>query len=129
LLISPVGCSNKLSSTLRAQTMTAEPPKKIYKKDESPSTLRKKSKKLEESRDDWKNKNRERQESLKALKKKFEEIKVVRDCLRLDCLKNANDLKDAEEKIEDLEGQLIKERFEKLHLYEQIEELKKKPKK
>jgi len=106
--------------------MTSEEPKKKYKKDETASSLRKKSKKLEESRNDWKDKNRERQESLKALKKQFKETKAVQDCLRIDCLKNANDLKVCEEKIKDLEQELIKERFEKLHLYEKIEELKKK---
>jgi hypothetical protein len=106
-----------------------EPKKKKYKKDETPSSLRKKNKKLENSRDDWKDKNRERQESLKALKKQFNETKAVQDCLRLDCLKKANDLKECEEKIKDLEQEIVNERFEKLHLYEEIEALKKKFKK
>lgn len=109
--------------------MTSEEPKKKYKKNETASTLRKKSKKLEESRDDWKDKNRERQQSLKALKKQFKETKAVQDCLRLDCLKNANDLNEYKEKVKDLEEELIKERFEKLQLYEKIEEFKKKPRK
>jgi hypothetical protein len=46
--------------------------------------------------------------------------------MRADCLKKENDLKVYEAKIKDLEQELIHERFEKLHLYEEIEKLKKK---
>jgi hypothetical protein len=42
--------------------------KRKYKKDETPSAVRKKAKQLENSRDDWKEKHQEKQASIKALK-------------------------------------------------------------
>lgn len=99
---------------------------KKYQKDEPASVIRKKSKKLEESRNDWKEKNQEKHKSIKAIKARLEETKNSRECWKVDCLKNANDLKDSEDKIQELEQALLKERLEKLHLYEEIEALKKK---
>lgn len=120
-------CTTKKFIPIQEQrNMIQEKPKRKYKKDETPSVLRKKIKKVESSRDVWKDKNREHQKSLKALKQQFEGIKVNRDCVRLDCLRNANDLHIYKEKVKDLEQELMKERFEKVHLYQQIDEFKKK---
>jgi hypothetical protein len=101
-------------------------PKKKYKKDETPSVLRKQNKKLAQSKEDWKDKNRERQASLKQLKKQFEDIKKAKACIKLECMKNANDLHDSNLKIQELERELLVEKLAKLHLYETIEQLKKK---
>src|SRR5229473_6665692 len=103
--------------------MTVEK-KKNYVKNEPASIPRKKAKKMEESRDAWKEKNQERQDSIKALKARMSETKVSRDNWKLESLKNANDAEFYKNKVQDLEQELIKERIEKENLLREIEEVK-----
>lgn len=103
--------------------------KKKYVKNEPPSIPRKKAKKLEASRDAWKEKNQERQNSIKALKARMSETVISRENWKLESLKNANDAEFYKNKVQDLEQELIKERIEKEHLLREIEEVKKKNRK
>jgi hypothetical protein len=99
--------------------------KRKYKKDETPSIIRKKAKKLEDSRDDWKEKNQEKQASIKALKARMDETKVSRENWKLKSLQHENDAIFHKKKVECLEEDLLKERLEKEYLLRVIDELKK----
>lgn len=99
--------------------------KRKYKKDEPPSAIRKKAKKLENSRDDWKEKHKEKQDSIKALKARMDETKTSRESWKLKSLQHENDAIFYKEKIEILEGQLLKECLEKEYLLREVAELKK----
>ena len=105
--------------------MTTEKKEK-HKKDESISMVRQKAKSLESSRDEWKEKNRAKQDSIKALKARMDETKESREDWKLKNLRNANDLEVCREKIQNLEQELIIERFEKIALLSKIDEYKKK---
>jgi hypothetical protein len=105
--------------------MTAEKKRK-YIKDEPISMVRKKAKDLESSRDEWKEKNRAKQNSIKALKMRMRETQESREDWKLKNLKNANDLEVCREKIQNLEQELIIERFEKIALLSKIDGYKKK---
>jgi FtsZ-binding cell division protein ZapB len=100
--------------------------KRKYKKDETPSAVRKKAKQLENSRDDWKEKHQEKQASIKALKARMDETKASRENWKLRSLQYENDATFHKKKVERLEEELIKERIEKAYLLNEIEELKKK---
>lgn len=98
---------------------------KKYIKDENPSTLRKKTKKLENSRDKLKEKNREKQDSIKALKTRLKETKGSREQWKIDCLRLSTEVDICKEKINTLEQELIKERLEKDQLMQDLENKKK----
>ena len=99
---------------------------KKYVKNEPASIPRKKAKKMEASRDAWKEKNQEKQNSIKALKARMSETKTSRDNWKLESLKNENDAEFYKQKVHILEQELIKERIEKECLLREIEEVKKK---
>ena len=80
---------------------------------------------METSRDAWKEKNQEKQNSIKALKARMTETKASRDNWKLESLKNENDMEFYKQKIHVLEQELIKERIEKECLLREIEEVKK----
>jgi hypothetical protein len=100
--------------------------KKKYVKNESASISRKKAKKMEESRNSWKDKNQERQNSIKALKLRMSETKTSRENWKLESFRNACDAKMYKAKVQALEQELIIERIEKECLLREIEEVKKK---
>jgi hypothetical protein len=100
--------------------------KRKYKKDETPSVIRKKAKKFENSRDEWKEKHQEKQTSIKALKARLDETKSSREDWKLKSLQHENDAIFNKEKVKLLEEQLLKERLEQEHLRREITELKKK---
>lgn len=100
--------------------------KKAYVKDESVSFVRKNAKKIEKSRDDWKEKNHEKANSIKALKTRVLEAKTSRDNWKIDYLKNSEEIRVLQEKIHGLEEELFTERLEKDSLQCTIVELKKK---
>lgn len=104
--------------------MTTEKKKK-YVKNEPSSIPRKKAKKMESSRDAWKEKNQEKQNSIKALKARMSETKTSRENWKLECLKNENDAEFYKQRVHILEQELIKERIEKECLLREIEEVKK----
>ena len=106
--------------------MTSERAKK-YVKNEQVSNVRKKAKIMENSRNAWKEKNQEKQDSIKALKARMIEKEASRDSWKLKNLKNSHEAEVYKEKAQALEQELIKERFEKECLLREIEELKKKP--
>ncbi len=56
--------------------------KRKYKKDETTSEVRKKSKVMEKSETTWKTKNRESQQNLRSLKKRMNETKGSREMWR-----------------------------------------------
>jgi hypothetical protein len=99
--------------------------KRKYKKDETPSVIRKKAKKLENSRDEWKEKHQEKQASIKALKARMDETKASRENWRLKSLQYENDAIFYKKRVEILEEQLLKERLEKEYLMREAAELKK----
>lgn len=101
----------------------SEEGKRKYKKDETASEVRKKSKVMEKSRDDWKTKNREGQHNLKSLKKRMDETKGSREMWRAKFLELEEESRVNKEKIADLETELFKERFEKLALEQRIEKI------
>ena len=105
--------------------MTAEKKNK-YIKNEPASIPRKKAKNMEASRDAWKEKNQEKQNSIKALKARMSETKTSRENWKLECLKNENDAEFYKQRAHVLEQELIKERIEKERLLIEIEEVKKK---
>jgi len=105
--------------------MTLEKKKK-YVKNEPASVPRKKAKKMEKSRDSWKEKNQEKQNSLKAIKARMSETKTSRENWKLESLKNENDAEFYKQRVHVLEQELIKERIEKECLLREIEEVKKK---
>ena len=107
------------------QTMNSNEQKK-YVKNEPASVPRKKAKKMEESRDVWKEKNQEKQNSIKALKARMSETKASRDNWKFESLKNETDAATYKEQALHLQEELIKERVEKEYLFRVIEELKKK---
>lgn len=100
--------------------------KKKYVKNEPASVSRKKAKLMEESRDSWKEKNQEKHNSIKALKARLEETKKSRSDWKLEYLKQTNETDIYKEKVQSLENELIKERFEKEFLLKEIDSLKKK---
>ena len=116
---------NKLIPQELVRTMTPDEKKK-YIKHEHTSVVRKKAKKMENSRDSWKEKNQEKQDSIKALKARMIEKEESRDSWKLKNLKNAHEAEVYKEKAQVLEQELIKERIEKECLLREIEELKKK---
>jgi hypothetical protein len=97
-----------------------EEAKRKYRKDETTSEVRKKAKVLEKSRDDWKDKNREVQESLKTLKRRMKEKDEPRESWRLKYVKAIEEARVSQERITELEAELIKERLEKFALEEKI---------
>ncbi len=97
--------------------------KRKYKKDETTSEVRKKSKVMEKSRDDWKTKNRESQQNLRSLKKRMNETKGSREMWRAKFLEFEEESRVNKEKIADLETELFKERLEKLVLEQRIEKI------
>ena len=105
--------------------MTAEKIKN-YVKNEPASIPRKKAKKMGTSRDAWKEKNQEKQNSIKALKARMTETKTSRDNWKLESLKSENDAEFYRQKVHVLEQELIKERIEKEFLLREIEQVKKK---
>jgi len=100
--------------------------KRKYIKDEAPSEIRKKAKKIEKSRDEWKEKHQEKQASIKALKARMSETKASREDWKLKSLQYENDATLHRKKVECLEELLLKERLEKEHLLREVAELKKK---
>ena len=62
---------------------------------------------------------------IKALKMRMSETKESREDWKLKSLTYANDLEVCKEKIQDLEQELIIERFEKIELLSKIDEYKK----
>lgn len=94
--------------------------KRKYKKDETASEVRKKAKTFEKSRDDWKDKNREVQQSLKTLKKRMKEKDESRESWQLKYVTASEKARVNEERITELEAELIKERLEKLALEEKV---------
>jgi hypothetical protein len=105
--------------------MTTEK-KKNYVKNEPASIPRKKAKKFEASRDAWKEKNQEKQNSIKALNARMSETKTSRDNWKLESLKHENDAEFYKQRVHILEQELIKERIEKVSLLRELEEEKKK---
>lgn len=99
--------------------------KKTYIKDEPASLVRKNAKKIEKSRDDWKEKNLEKANSIKALKMRVLEAKDSRDNWKSNCLKNLEEKEVLLEKIQLLEKELFLERLDKDSLQRTIQELKK----
>ena len=118
--------SYQLIYTPRSGTTMNITKKMKYIKNEPASVPRKKAKKMEESRDSWKEKNQEKQNSIKALKARMDETKISRENWKLESLKNAQDAEFYKEKAQALEQELIKERIEKECLLREIEEVKKK---
>lgn len=100
--------------------------KKTYIKNEPACLVRKNAKKIEKSRDDWKEKNLEKANSIKALKTRVLEARDSRDDWKANCLKNSEEKKILQEKIELLEKELFLERLEKDSLQSTIRDLKKK---
>jgi hypothetical protein len=94
--------------------------KRKYKKDETTSKVRKKAKVLEKSRNDWKDKNREVQQSLKTLKKRMKEKDESRESWQLKYVKATEEARMNRERITELEAELAKERLEKFALEEKI---------
>lgn len=97
-----------------------------YKKDEIPSNIRKKAKKMENSRDNWKEKNQKSQYSLKILKARFQEIVVSRESWKEGNRAYAEEIKNYQEKIKCLEEKLLQEKIEKECLQFEIDTFKKK---
>jgi hypothetical protein len=106
--------------------MSSPKEKKIYIKDEPVSIVRKNAKKIEKSRNDWKEKNQEKANSIKALKTRVLEAKASRDNWKVDYLKRSEEIKVLQEKIQELEKDLFVERLQKDSLQCVIVELKKK---
>lgn len=100
--------------------------KKTYIKNEPVSHVRKNAKKMEKSRDDWKEKNLEKANSIKALKTRVLEAKTSRDSWKLESLQYSKEVKILEEKVQTLEKELIVERIEKEGLQRMVADLKKK---
>jgi len=99
--------------------------KKTYIKNEPVSRVRKNAKKIEKSRDDWKEKNQDKANSIKALKTRVLETKTSRDNWKLESLKNSEEIVILREKVQTLERELIEERLEKDSLHRMIADLKK----
>lgn len=106
------------------RTMTLKEKKK-YIKNEHTSIVREKAKKMEKSRDAWKEKNQKKRDSIKALKARMNETKISRENWKLEGLKRANETEIYKEKVQSLEQELLKERIEKEYLLREIEGLKK----
>jgi hypothetical protein len=100
--------------------------KKKYIKNVCTSVVREKAKKMEKSRDEWKEKNQEKRDSIKALKARMNETKTSRENWKLESFKQANEAEIYKEKVQKLEQELIKERIEKEYLLREIDGLKKK---
>jgi hypothetical protein len=99
--------------------------KKKYKKDETPSQLRKKLKKSETSKIQWKDKNREKLEETKILKMRMKEARESRDRLRKENLEKISENEILKEKLQHAEEELILAEVINMNLGKQIKELKK----
>lgn len=100
--------------------------KKLYIKNEPASLVRKNAKKVEKSRDEWKEKNQEKANSIRALKTRVLETKNSRDTWKSNCLKNTGEIELLIEKNQLLEKELFLERLHRDSLETIIQELKKK---
>jgi chromosome segregation ATPase len=82
--------------------------KKIYIKDELPSDLRKTIKLLQQSREEWKERNREKNERIKALKVRLQETKDSRNKIKAEKKEYLRQLKASLEEVENLKSELAK---------------------
>jgi hypothetical protein len=97
-----------------------------YKKDETPSQLRKKLKKSEAGKTQWKDKNREKLEETKILKMRMKEARESRDHWRKENLEKISSNEILQEKLLRAEEELIHAKITNMNLEKQIEKLKKK---
>lgn len=99
-------------------------PRSRYVKDELPSDLRKNAKVIEKSRNDWKEKHRERMLEIKALKTRVEEARASRDYYKEEKTKIIEELKNTYRENDLLKKEVIRLTFEKEELLKK-EDLKK----
>ena len=100
--------------------------KKKYKKDETPSQIRKKLKKSEASKNRWKDKNREKSEESKIVKMRMKEARESRDYWREENLKRISENEILKEKLQRAEEELVLARITNMNLEEELREFKKK---
>ncbi len=104
--------------------MSSLPRSRVYIKDELPSDLRKNAKLIEKSRNDWKEKHKEKMLEIKALKTRVEEARDSRDNHKEEKTKIIEEFKNTCRENELLKKEIIKLTLEKEELLRK-DELKK----